>query len=246
MLSPDQPHQFSIALAAPTSGAHGEQAIKLHVPPRAEAEARIPEHLEILCLSVSASGSGRLCTGKGSGMGDHEGVGGESSRGPAPQDSDAQFDDWYRREAPRLASGLAVASGNSDLAADCVAEAFARAYAHWPRVQGMESPTGWVFRVAQNEMRRRLRRHKREAAALGSIRTDSVVELQPGEHELLRVVSSLPERMRIVVALRYVADLPEAEVASIMGITRGGVSSLLVKARQELMHRLGDEVTRDG
>lgn len=179
-------------------------------------------------------------------MGEYEGVGRKDSRGEAPGETDAQFDEWYRREAPRVMSGLAVASGRSDLAAECVAEAFARAYAAWPRVQGMESPSGWVFRVAENELRRRIRRDKREAEVLEAMRYDGVVEPPTDSHELWHVVAALPDRMRLVVALRYVADLSENDVASIMGISRGGVSSLLVKARNELLRQLADQVTDDG
>ena len=179
-------------------------------------------------------------------MGEYEDVAREGSRGALPSASDVAFDEWYRREAPSLIAGLAVASGNGDLAADCVAEAFARAYAAWPRVQRMDSPTGWVFRVAQNELRRRTRRSKRETELLATMFGTETVELHPGEHELWQAIASLPDRMRLVVALRYVADLSEKDVATIMGISRGGVSSLLVKARSELIRRLGDEVTSDG
>ena len=37
-----------------------------------------------------------------------------------------------------------------------------------------------------------------------------------------------------MIALRYVLDLPEAEVAAALGVTRGTVSSTLSKARQQL------------
>ena len=179
-------------------------------------------------------------------MGEYEEMAREISRSTAAPDSDARFDHWYRREAPRLRAGLAIASGNADLAAECVAEAFARAYAAWPRVESMESPSGWVFRVAQNELRRRSRRKKREAELLASMHGDEGVEAHPADSELWVLVASLPDRMRLVVALRYVADLSEKDVASIMGISRGGVSSLLVKARNELARRLGNEVINDG
>jgi DNA-directed RNA polymerase specialized sigma24 family protein len=40
--------------------------------------------------------------------------------------------------------------------------------------------------------------------------------------------------MRLAVALRYLGDLRETQIAEVMGITRGGVSSLLVKAHAHL------------
>jgi DNA-directed RNA polymerase specialized sigma24 family protein len=40
------------------------------------------------------------------------------------------------------------------------------------------------------------------------------------------------------VALRYVLDLPEAEIAALMGVTRGAVSATLTTARRTLADRL--------
>jgi DNA-directed RNA polymerase specialized sigma24 family protein len=39
-----------------------------------------------------------------------------------------------------------------------VSEAFARALAAWPRVRTMDSPGGWLYRVALNQARSWLRR----------------------------------------------------------------------------------------
>jgi DNA-directed RNA polymerase specialized sigma24 family protein len=51
--------------------------------------------------------------------------------------------------------------------------------------------------------------------------------LQP---EVWAAVRGLPDRQRTAVALRYVLDLPEAEVAALMGITRGAASSYLTSS----------------
>lgn len=47
--------------------------------------------------------------------------------------------------------------------------------------------------------------------------------------------------MRAAVVLRYVADLQEQTVADVLGTSRGGVSSLLVKARTRLRTALVEE-----
>lgn len=64
--------------------------------------------------------------------------------------------------------------------------------------------------------------------------------------ELWEAVRDLPERMRTAVALRYVADLTEREVADIMGIAAGTVAATLHAARRKLAERLDDarEVNR--
>ena len=45
---------------------------------------------------------------------------------------------------------------------------------------------------------------------------------------------ALTDRQRTAVALRYVLDLPEADVARIMGIARGTASATLATARRRL------------
>lgn len=48
----------------------------------------------------------------------------------------------------------------------------------------------------------------------------------------------LPRRQRAVVALFYVADLPVAEIASVLGLAEGTVKSHLHDARRALAPRL--------
>jgi DNA-directed RNA polymerase specialized sigma24 family protein len=52
--------------------------------------------------------------------------------------------------------------------------------------------------------------------------------------EVWDLVRALPERQRIAVVLRYVADLTEPDIAIAMGIARGTVASTLAAARARL------------
>jgi RNA polymerase sigma-70 factor (ECF subfamily) len=148
-------------------------------------------------------------------------------------DADGSFEAWYAAHAARLTITLTAVSGDPALAEDAVSEAAARALARWGRVRRMPEPSAWVYRVALNELRRRARRASRDGAlphdAGERPAPDSMRDL-----DLWQAVGALPERMRIAVSLRYLADLPEAQIAALMGITRGGVSSLLVKAMDHL------------
>jgi RNA polymerase sigma-70 factor (ECF subfamily) len=47
-------------------------------------------------------------------------------------------------------------------------------------------------------------------------------------------VRGLPDRQRLAVVLRYIADLTEADIALVMGVTRGTVASSLATARARL------------
>lgn len=150
------------------------------------------------------------------------------------------FDEWYRREHPRLLTSLTVLTRDATLAVDIADEAFARACERWARVAVMDSPGGWTYRTALNVLRRRHRRHAMEARILR--RAVPPVEQRPADWsaEVWDALRSLPERQRVAVALRFVADLPSIEVARVMGIAPGTVASTLSAARARLALLLAD------
>jgi len=151
-----------------------------------------------------------------------------------------EFEGWYRREHPRLIGSLAALSGRDDLAAEAADEAFARALARWPRVSKMASPGGWTYRVALNELRRRMRRSSTERQALDRLDAPVDVEDRPIDDDVWRAVRALPDRQRTAIVLRYVADLPEVDIAEAMHVSRGTVASNLSDARRSLARYLGD------
>ncbi len=154
----------------------------------------------------------------------------------------AAFDEWYLREHPKVVAALTWVAGDPHVAADATDEAFARAYANWRSVGRMASPGGWVYRVALNVVRRRMRR-----AALERRRVAPPPAVaQVVDREIWTVVQQLPERQRVAVILRYLLDLPETEVATAMGISRGTVASALAAARKRLAAWLTEEETSDG
>lgn len=152
------------------------------------------------------------------------------------------FDAWYQEQHPLVLAALTVASGRPDVAAEATDEAFVRAYARWERVRRMESPGGWLYRVALNDLRRRCRRQAVERELLRRRAAPSVSEPPPApEPHVWDAVRSLPTRQRTAVALRYILDLPEGEVARLMGVTRGAASASLTAARRRLETLLAED-----
>jgi predicted RNA polymerase sigma factor len=72
------------------------------------------------------------------------------------------FDAWYSREHDRMIATLVLSTGDIELAVEGVDEACSRALERWKRISAMESPTGWVYRVAINHARRVARRKNME------------------------------------------------------------------------------------
>ena len=138
-----------------------------------------------------------------------------------------------------MARSLLVIGGDAEAARDAVAEAFSRAYERWPRVASMDSPSGWVYRVALNELRRRMRRRALESRLL---RQERFHPLSPPDidPDLWDAVAALPLRQREAIVLRYVGDLTERDVAGVLGISEGAVSAALVAARRRLAEQLTD------
>ena len=157
-------------------------------------------------------------------------------------DDRADFAAFYEQAHPRVLGVLCAVSGDRHAAIDATDEAFVRALERWSRVGKMASPDGWTYRVALNGLRRAKRRAAKERAAKERAASHhlALTSATPTNPELWEAVRALAPRQCQAIALRYVADLPEAEIAEVMGITRGTVASTLADARARLAQQLGE------
>lgn len=159
------------------------------------------------------------------------------------------FSEWYAAEYSSAVTTVRLALGDGRLAEEAVSEAFARALAAWPSVMEMTSPNGWLYRVALNQARTWLRSRSRERRHFDNFdNAQSAGPTPPAaepDDQLWWAVSNLAPRARTAIALRYIADLPEKEVAAAMGITRGAVATTLHRARAQLAKQLSVQLEED-
>jgi DNA-directed RNA polymerase specialized sigma24 family protein len=138
---------------------------------------------------------------------------------------------------PCLRAVLAVV-GRPQLAEDQVAEAFARAWASWPKVRRHPAPRAWVVRTALNAGASWWRRRQRELPLAGHD-VATAGDLGGGiDASLLTVIWRLPARQREVVALRIFLDLDTAAIARQLGIEAGTVRMHLSRGVAALRHEL--------
>ena len=149
---------------------------------------------------------------------------------------DDGFAAWYREQYRRVFASVLLVSGDHGATADAVDEAFARAWERWGRVRAMDSAAGWTFTVARNLLRRSARRRARERALASPVEPRPEIDVA-----LWQTVRELPDRERELVALRYVAGLTEAQIASTLGIAPGTVARGLHDARAHLHTMLAPE-----
>ena len=116
-----------------------------------------------------------------------------------------------------------------------------RVYRHSRRT-APDNPEGYVRKAIVNANLSRFRRHRVPESLVDRPPDHAGVcdPDPPGEQAqaLLRLLGGLSPRQRTVLALRYGADLSEAETAELLGVTTGTVKSLasrgLAKLRADL------------
>lgn len=149
------------------------------------------------------------------------------------------FEEFFRANYTKLAQGLFLTSRSRADAEDTAQEAFARVCERWGRVKQMDSPAGYLYRVALNLEGRRVRRAARfflqtapEDQASPSGSSDTHVDV-------VRAVRSLPRAQRQALMLVHWLDLPTTEAADVLGVDAATVRSRLFRARDALKERLG-------
>jgi RNA polymerase sigma-70 factor (ECF subfamily) len=133
----------------------------------------------------------------------------------------------------RYAVFLRVARAvNQHEAADAVHDAFVQAVRNRRSYRGEGTLEAWVWRMVVNAALKR----KRD---LPPPTTEEAAEPTNGFGDPVRaLVAALPERQRLVLFLRYYADLDYAAIASILEIKEGTVGATLHAAHASLRQAL--------
>ena len=152
----------------------------------------------------------------------------------------ATYDDTYT-----LAYRL---TGNEEDARDVVQETYLRAYRGIRRFRGEARVTTWLYRITANCASTQLgsrRRHRHEPLDATAEPVDTGATTDPCDRAVaadLRAtveaaIAELPPRLRAVVVLRDVYDLPHDAIAAELGITETAAKVRLHRARRALRAR---------
>ena len=161
----------------------------------------------------------------------------------SPDDADTAFDALFRREFGPIARTAYLIVGDWEVAREIAQDAFVQVLRHWKKVREMESPGGWVRRVAIRDAVRMRRRDARRRS-LGHSQTPTG-EPDVGGRAVRQALLMLPRRQRAVIALHYLEDRSVAEIAALLGCSEGTVKTHLSRGRAALATHLAEEVTDD-
>ncbi len=161
-------------------------------------------------------------------------------------DPDA-FGELFRRHRDRMWAVALRTTGNPELAADCVQDAFIAAYRRAASFRGEAAFTTWMHRIVVNACLDRLRRDRptyelpeleladpRDAHSSAEVRLD-----------VREALGKLPEAQRLALILVDMHGLPVQEAAAILGVAEGTVKSRCFRGRAAMAQLLGPRVGRD-
>ena len=148
----------------------------------------------------------------------------------------------YRAALPRFVRTATAITGDEAVGRDAVQDAFVQAVRKRDSYKGDAPLEAWVWRIVLNEALA-LRRSRASAVEWGSAPAASTNGVPDPDADVRAWIASLPERQRLVVFLRYFADLDYRSIATALGVELGTVSATLAAAHAAL-RRAYQEVVR--
>jgi len=149
----------------------------------------------------------------------------------------------FERHWPRAWQAAYAVLGDRTRADDAAQSAIERGFRSLDSFDARRPFGPWIARIAVNQALNGLRQAGREVAfhEVAHAAADAVGAVD-ARLELLGAVGRLEPGRRVVIALRYWLDLDPPEIAELLGIPVGTVSSRLSRALSDLRHELGAEV----
>jgi RNA polymerase sigma factor (sigma-70 family) len=144
----------------------------------------------------------------------------------------AAFDDFFQRESERLFRALYFVTASREDAEELMQDSFLKLWERWDRIDRIEDPTAYLFRVALNGFRSRVR-HARVAARhlLTSETTPDPFDEVEVREDVRRLLAALTPRQRAALLLTDVYGYSSDHAARIMGIRAATVRVLASQGR---------------
>jgi RNA polymerase sigma-70 factor (ECF subfamily) len=168
----------------------------------------------------------------------------------AARDGDQEaFDELVRRTYVGTYTLAVRLTGDEEDASDVVQEAYLRAFKGLKRFRGDARFTTWLYRITANcssNQRDKRRKHRHDELDRDSIVRDERAAIDPDRRldtsvlrsELVDALDTLPDKLRAVVVLRDVYDLPHDAIAAELGISVSAAKVRLHRARKRLREQL--------
>lgn len=145
-----------------------------------------------------------------------------------PSAGETLFEATYREHAPALTRVAFLITGSNAAAEDAVHEVFIRCAG---RFHEIDHPRSYLRAAVVNECRTQYRRYMRGRILIERRESE---DLPYEVIETLDALQMLDVRKRAAIVLRYFVDIPEEEIAGILGCRPSTVRSLIRRALIDL------------
>jgi RNA polymerase sigma-70 factor (ECF subfamily) len=147
------------------------------------------------------------------------------------------------REHQKAVFSIAYAKlRNAHDAEDIKQEVFIEAWRNLHKLQSQEKVHAWLFAVTVNRckdhFRKRFRREKREVLYMESADRANPQQEQELHDKVLEAVKSLPEKIRLIVMLKHLAQLSYDEISEMTGLSKTTIDGRLRMGKKRLKRQL--------
>jgi RNA polymerase sigma-70 factor (sigma-E family) len=146
--------------------------------------------------------------------------------------------------APALLRLALMLTGDPSDAEDLLQSTLARTTRHGARIVAMDAPTAYLRKALLNEHLSRGRALSRRVRTVSTevVGHETAVAAASSEidhrDEAWRWLATLPKKQRAVLVLRFYEDLPDVEIAEVMGCSQETVRSNASRGLAALRERL--------
>jgi RNA polymerase sigma-70 factor, ECF subfamily len=144
----------------------------------------------------------------------------------------SSFEDFFEAHRRSLYGAMCLVVGNRSEAEEITQDAFLKVWERWDRVSTMENLPAYLFRVAMNLFRNRLRRAKVAARRSLTLQAgvDDLAAIEDRD-EVVRWLKLLPPRQRAAIILTTYLGNSSDEAAKLLGIRASTVRALATQGR---------------
>ena len=159
-------------------------------------------------------------------------------------DIDERFAAYVHERGGHHLRAAVLLTGDWHAAEDPVQESLVKLYRAWPRLRADGDPDAYLRRIMVNTRRSWWRARWRRETPSDELPETVIADFGDGQAlaaQVRQALQALPRQQRAVLVLRYYADLPEAEVADLLGCSPGTVKTHAHRGLRALRENLGED-----
>jgi RNA polymerase sigma-70 factor (sigma-E family) len=159
-------------------------------------------------------------------------------------DIDERFAAYVRDRGEHHLRAAVLLTGDWHAAEDLVQESLVKLYRAWPKLREDGDPDAYLRRIMVNTRQSWWRARWRREKPVDDLPETVIADFADGQAlsaQVRQALQALPRQQRAVLVLRYFADLPEAEVAGLLGCSPGTVKTHTHRGLRALRENLGED-----